>query len=406
MCLNKTLKVLPLLIILILITTSCQKKVSVRTGEIVQCRYGHVIAKNVKTLRVPQSDIAKYRVRERVKVCSDHAKTENLYSQAQKAIKHGDNALAYKKLKEILKIDPEFRDAAQVLAMIAPNDSKDKVTVKTGTRTVCTHGEIISENVKEISVLASDAGKYSVVEVKTICSKHKQADDLYRKAQQMLADGNKASAQAYLRQALDKDPGLTQAQEQLASLTTEQAKADENKSVIQQAAETVENTVATIVPGSSSGSSDSGTSTGSTQDDSNDTSSSDDGSQSSPSINLADRIPKTITDCRLVASTKEEIMATAMFIKNNKVFISFQIKQHIDGQDAKKEIERSSQNYSESNSAETVKGNDGTFGTDGREFAYLGWAEGAVSYEIEMSDDDQEPEDLRNDILEIAKLTK
>lgn len=400
------------LLVLALIPIGCQKKVSVRTGELIECRYGHVIKEDIKTIEVPQADVGRYGVRKLIKVCGNHLKAEDLYSQARKAIKDGDINKALDKLKNILKIDPEFRDAAQLIAKLTPKDSPDKVTVKSGVRKICTHGELIDDDIKELDVLATQADKYTVQEVRITCSKHKEVDDLIAKAKAAQAQGKKASAESYLRQALTKDPGTIEAKDMLAELT-KPVSSPSNGNIIQRAAESIDNAVGAVIPGaSSSGTSEENQSSGGSSQNSSSggsagsDSAQDSDSQSSPSLGLAERIPKTMNGYTRVAHTSEDIAATAMFTSGQDTFVSFQIKQHANEQDAKKEIQATSQTYAEYQSSEVIRNKDGVFGTDGKEFAYMGWADGAVTYEVEMMRDGQEPQTLHEEILTISNLTK
>lgn len=378
---------------LTILISSCQKQISVKAGDIIECRYGHIIKDSVKTVKIKEKDIQKYRIRQRISICSIHRQAEQLYNDARKALKNNDRQKAYETLKKIIALDPEFRDAAQLLAQLAPEGSTDKVKVKTGVRVICTHGEVISEKIEEIEVKSSDAGKYKVNEVRRICDRHKKADELYQQAQRSLAEGGKASAQELLRQALKQDPGSSPARDLLANLTAPAISA------------TSQGASSSVSSNSSSNTSSSGSSDGS-QTNSSPSSSGTDISQSSPSTNLADRIPSEIAGYSKVAFVSEELQATAMFSRGGHTFVSFQIRQHQNDDDAQEQIRRSARSYSEYQSTESVRKHDATFGTDGREFAYLGWIVSGVSYELEMLKDGASPETLKEQMIEIGNLTK
>lgn len=92
--------------------------VPVETGTKVLCRYGHVISDNTYTLRVPKFLADRFKVTEKKSVCSKHARAERLYAQAQGKIANKDYAEAKKILKEIAKIDPNFKQTKSQLSAI------------------------------------------------------------------------------------------------------------------------------------------------------------------------------------------------------------------------------------------------------------------------------------------------
>ncbi|MBI5232604.1 MAG: hypothetical protein HY876_10630 [Coriobacteriales bacterium] len=99
--------------------SGCQPKVEVRSGEVVECRYGHTVRNKVNTLRVPSRDASKYQVKRSVIVCPRHERAERLYAEAQKALAKDDAKTAKAKLEAVAALDPAFGKAKSQLEQIA-----------------------------------------------------------------------------------------------------------------------------------------------------------------------------------------------------------------------------------------------------------------------------------------------
>lgn len=103
---------------LLLVSTGCEKKVEVRTGERVVCTYGHMITDSVKTVEVPASKVSRYRVKERTETCAKHLEAERIYKEAQELLAKGDIKGATPKLEQVVRIDAAFGEAATQLSTI------------------------------------------------------------------------------------------------------------------------------------------------------------------------------------------------------------------------------------------------------------------------------------------------
>ena len=101
-----------------LVLAGCSRMVSVQTGERIVCTYGEVLTDTVKTVEVPAADAAKYKVVRETITCDRHKRLEALYAEAQAAILAGDLTTAHAKLGEIVKTEPQFRNAAAQIAAI------------------------------------------------------------------------------------------------------------------------------------------------------------------------------------------------------------------------------------------------------------------------------------------------
>jgi len=93
-----------------------------------------------------------------------------------------------------------------------------KVEVKSGTRTVCTYGEVVSSNVKTISVPADKASSYHVRTVTVTCDRHKKLEALYAAAQEDIAKGNLEAAAKKLTQIVAVDSAFGSASKQLSDI--------------------------------------------------------------------------------------------------------------------------------------------------------------------------------------------
>lgn len=107
---------------------------------------------------------------------------------------------------------------ALAVSALASTGCQRKVEVQSGTRTVCTAGEVISDDVKTIKVPANKASAYRVRTVTVTCDKHKQLPILYADAQTALAAGDTKLAATKLAQVIALDPTYRKAKEQSDSI--------------------------------------------------------------------------------------------------------------------------------------------------------------------------------------------
>ena len=110
--------------------------------------------------------------------------------------------------------------AVAVVAAVAFFAFPRNVEVQSGTRYVCTYGESLGSDVRTLEVREADASKYSVVTKTTTCSRHKQAEDLYLKAQQALKSGDTKNAGKLLAQVVALDPKYKQAAAQVSLINS------------------------------------------------------------------------------------------------------------------------------------------------------------------------------------------
>jgi hypothetical protein len=96
----------------------CSRNVALETGERIVCTYGEVLTDTVRTVEVPAADAAKYKVVRETITCDRHKRLEALYAQAQAAILAGDLTAAREALAEVVKTEPQFRNAQQQIDAI------------------------------------------------------------------------------------------------------------------------------------------------------------------------------------------------------------------------------------------------------------------------------------------------
>ncbi|MRS12780.1 MAG: hypothetical protein EG823_06885 [Actinobacteria bacterium] len=93
--------------------TGCQRKVKMKTGEIVICTAGEIVEDNTKEIEVPQSKVGEYGVTTKVITCEVHGDLGALYAQAQDALAAGDLATARERLQTVIDRDPTYRKAKE-----------------------------------------------------------------------------------------------------------------------------------------------------------------------------------------------------------------------------------------------------------------------------------------------------
>lgn len=95
-----------------------------------------------------------------------------------------------------------------------------QVEVRTGTKVICTYGEVVSEDIRLIKVPAKEAGEHNVRTVTKICDRHAELEALYQGAQQALAANDLTTARAKLEQIVAIDAAFGKAASQLGTLAS------------------------------------------------------------------------------------------------------------------------------------------------------------------------------------------
>lgn len=105
-----------------------------------------------------------------------------------------------------------------VALMFSATGCQRTVEVQTGTRVVCTYGHVISDNVQMVKVPAKEAAKYQVETVTRLCDRHAKLEALYEAAQKALAAGDLQRAKLKLGQVVATDATFRKAKQQLDTL--------------------------------------------------------------------------------------------------------------------------------------------------------------------------------------------
>jgi hypothetical protein len=106
----------------------CSRTVRVETGERIVCTYGEVVTDTIRTVEVPAAEAADYKVIRETITCDRHKRLEALYAAGQAAILAGDLTTARENLAEVVKTEPQFRNAQQQIDAI---DAGQKPVVDT-----------------------------------------------------------------------------------------------------------------------------------------------------------------------------------------------------------------------------------------------------------------------------------
>lgn len=261
---------------------------------------------------------------------------------------------------------------ALVLALVVSGASASgcqrKVEVKSGTRTVCTEGEVISDDVKTIKVPANKANAYRVRTITVTCDKHKQLPTLYADAQAALAAGDTKLAATKLAEVLALDPTYRKAKEQADSIAKGGKPAPDTAPA--PGAGTTPAPVTPPKPG-----------------------------ETTETVGALGRwTPDTITGFTAAKALPDALSISREYTPSGSspvVSIVIIAEQFRTAADAKKGLEAQvKKSYTKDKATLQVKGRDAYFGTDGSRFAALGFTDGSVMVAIGLTAK-QDPKDVR-----------
>ncbi len=283
-----------------------------------------------------------------------------------------------------------------------------KIKVRTGTKIVCKYGDLIKDDTRFVNVPASEASKYSVRTVRRLCDKHKKIEDLYRIAKQALAEGNEPEAKKAVKEIIKQEPEIKK--------KVEKAEDEDTKTQVEiigqallESERRAEASITLTAPESGEGQS---STSGQQQPTANEPTSSTPGEGqpgTSPApVNLLLILPKELPGYSLISEGQSILAVSRLFsaINNPRVrYLSMGVQQFGTIDEVQGWIDGSGKLHHSVNARNIRIGNAiAYFGTDGREFAYLGWALGNVSVELEMlAKNGVPPKDLYDDIIDVAK---
>lgn len=106
-----------------------------------------------------------------------------------------------------------------IMSVLGTSGCKQRtVTVKTGEIVLCTAGEVVEDNTKDVKVPEKDVAKYSVTTRIITCPDHQSAATLYDEAQKAIAAGDLKTAAEKLKAALALTPDYKNAASQLKDI--------------------------------------------------------------------------------------------------------------------------------------------------------------------------------------------
>jgi hypothetical protein len=265
---------------------------------------------------------------------------------------------------------------ALALSAVSATGCQRKVEVKSGTRTVCTAGEVISSDVKTIKVPANRAGAYRVRTVVITCDKHTQLPALYAEAQTALAAGDTKLAADKLAQVVALDPAYRKAKEQAATIA-KGGKPAPDSAPAPSAGTTTTAPTTPPKPG-----------------------------ETAPVGALGKWTPDTINGFAAgkplsdALSVSREYIPTGASPTQGLVIVAEQFRTAADAQRGFEHQVK--QAYTKDVAALKINGHDAYFGTDGRRFAAIGFTDGAVMVALELTAP-KSPQELRSLAEQVAK---
>jgi hypothetical protein len=263
---------------------------------------------------------------------------------------------------------------AVAVAGVSTAGCQRMVEVKSGTRTICTAGEVISDDVKTIKVPAKSAGAYKVRTVIVTCDKHTQLQTLYGEAQAALAAGNIKLAEAKLAAVLAIDPTYRKAQQQTDAIKKGTKPTTDSSNP--------PSTTPTTTPDPQNP-----------------------GGNPTTDPSLSKWAPDAITGFSAQKRLVDALSVSREYLPSGKspaLGLAIYAEQLRTSDEAKAALSRQVKAKYAKNSADIkVKGRDAYFGTDGKRFAVIGFTDGAVMVALELTTDSS-PQDLKSLAEQVA----
>jgi hypothetical protein len=264
--------------------------------------------------------------------------------------------------------------SALLLLVVLPATgcARKMVTVRTGEVVLCTAGEVIEDNTKEIDVPVKDVSKYSVKTKVITCDRHQGLAGLWEAAQQALAQGDTNAARAKLAAIVAKDPTYAggKAKQQLDEI-------------------------------SGGGAPPSGGSSGSQPD----TSAAGGEEPVGPVANLLKYVPDQLEGYTAQGLTADPASITRNYIplSGNADLMVISVEQMVDAKRAAAGLDAFKQTYPDNFATVTVAGKNGRFGTRSG-FAAAAFVDGSLLVTIEMHVKTGRPLDLKPAALRVGEI--
>lgn len=257
-----------------------------------------------------------------------------------------------------------------------------KVEVKTGTRVICTYGEVISDSTRTVKVPKNESGSYRVSTETTTCDRHQKLDALYEAAQSDIETGNLTAAAAKLTQVVAGDPTFAKAKEQLDQIAAKKKPTPDRRRSTGGTTTAPGTTPVTPPPVVTE--------------------------PTGPIESLLQWAPDVIPGYATAAKAGSDSLTISREYVPSKgsnvagfVIVAEQFRDSAGaGEGLKRQVKQA---YTRDSATVAINGHQAYFGTDGRRFAALGFTSGAVMVALEMSAKSGAPLDLKNDLIAAAK---
>ncbi len=257
----------------------------------------------------------------------------------------------------------------------------EKVRVRTGTKIICTYGEVLKDSTRTEWVFKWQSDRYHVTYRRMLCQRHRTAEQLYARALKAVKAKDLRTAKDIFGEVAAIDPAFKDVGKQLQKLGV----------------------TPPPVPGSASGSNSSSNSGGQPGSD-NKPGGSSQGGTTNPSGPLVSQLPKTVSGYRLTNDWGGDLGAGQTWVPTSKKdiqMLTIVLEQTGSDAGATSRIKMYKRSYSENARNLTIEGRPTYFGTDGRAFAVLLWHRGGVVYEMEVQTEGK-PANARSPLTSIA----
>lgn len=261
--------------------------------------------------------------------------------------------------------------ALLVSVIVSGGCAKRKVTVKTGEIVLCTAGEVVEDNTKEVEVPVDEVAGYSVTTRLVTCDTHGGLASLYDAAQKAIAAGDLDAARAKLETVLAKNPAYKNASAQLDDIKNGR----------------------TPTPDQGGGSTDTSTTP------------EPGGEVSGPVASLLKYVPDVIDGYSAQEITVDPTLLTRNYVPSSGKadLLVISAEQVVDAKMATEAIASLKTAYPGSGSTVDLGSVKGYFGTM-NEFALVAFAQGPVVVSVEMHVAKGKAADLKSAIVSVAKL--
>jgi hypothetical protein len=251
-----------------------------------------------------------------------------------------------------------------------------KVSVQTGERITCRFGDVIKDTVHTVKVPAAEAALYNVKTSFAVCDRHEQLLATYEKAQKDIAANKLKSAAELLSKVVAVDPKFAQAATQLAAIKAGNRPTPDLTTVRQPTG-----------TATSGGTSTGGTNSGGTGSTTGGTKPPGGNTPVGPTLTLAAWAPAALDGFKTGATSADALALTREYLptpgSNSIEAVVISVEQFSSGRMATAALKEQMSHYGKNASSEKVAGRSSSFGTDGKQFAALGFVNGAMLVIVE-----------------------